>query len=165
MRKIRGLFGLALAMVTVLQVQMVNGYLGPRTYLELLKPNQETNNVNDNAMNLEFFVFTDGISTAYFYMETYLLMNGQPAEGSIIHFGSFMQRKAGSIISYDVGLCSQLFLQEDKDVKPEIRDLWIETEITPELKETILDDFDSSLDILQDGQDDWEFFDVKPWNL
>ena len=95
-----------LTVLLAVMAQIAMGYLGPITEENIIPSDMEVNNVNGNAGELMFYVYTNGIDTAWLYVQSTLHYVGTPPEGSQIHFGTFFFRKAGSITNYDVGLCS-----------------------------------------------------------
>ena len=154
-----------LTVLLAVMAQIAMGYLGPITEENIIPSDQEVNNVNGNAGELMFYVYTNGIDTAWLYVQSTLHYVGTPPEGSQIHFGTFFFRKAGSITNYDVGLCSQEFYLEQPELEPVVRDLWVEEEIgSSDSAERLPQLFDESQDELQDGVADWEFFSIQPWD-
>ena len=64
---------LALLSVVSVTVTSVLGYLGPETDTQFLNEELSENNPLGNKMDLNYYVFTNGIDTAWIYMQTDML--------------------------------------------------------------------------------------------
>jgi hypothetical protein len=74
-------------------------------------------------MSLEFWVYTDGEGGSFFYMNTFLNAD-KPAINSEYVWGTALLSRAGTAVSYDVGLCLHKFTGDAEINVDQSGDTW-----------------------------------------
>jgi hypothetical protein len=75
-------------------------------------------------MKMNYWVFTNGTGKAYINMHSNVSIKA-PADGTYIHFGTFLPQQAGEFTSYDAGVCKVQYKEDRKEQKPPtITDFW-----------------------------------------
>ena len=121
-------------------------------------------------MSLTFWVFTDGEGGSFFYMTTFLNADAPPI-GSTYIWGTALLKEAGTVTSYDVGLCFFTFTDAKKininlsKSVLSVKDYWF-TRTSPFSRgQDFAELLTKSLDENQDGDSNYEINEDMPFRV